>query len=144
MPSVMKAAMNSAEASNSFCPLLLGNRLVERIQISSGMLKMRVSVMEFGRFTAGTGWSGQTEPKPAMARLSSTAQGESNAQMKNGFNHKGHEVTRRKSATFVSLVVHPWFIGFCAGRKMCSIPLGRFVSGFLGLVRGHELSVFCL
>jgi hypothetical protein len=29
--------------------------LVERSQISSGMLKMRVSVMELGRFTAGTG-----------------------------------------------------------------------------------------
>ena len=45
--------MNKAEANSSFCPLALVKRLLERIQISSGMLKMRVSVMEFGRFTTG-------------------------------------------------------------------------------------------
>src|SRR5579872_384387 len=51
MPSVMEAAMNSAVATISFSPLPLVNRLEERIQISSGMLKMRLSVMELGRFT---------------------------------------------------------------------------------------------
>ena len=43
--------MNSAEASNSFSPFTLVKRLLERIQISRGMLKMRISVMELGRFT---------------------------------------------------------------------------------------------
>jgi hypothetical protein len=47
--------MNRAEAKNSFSPPVLAKRLVERIQISSGMLKMRVNVMEFGRFTENIG-----------------------------------------------------------------------------------------
>src|SRR3981081_1098193 len=52
MPSVIEAAMNKAEASNSFSPLVLVKRALERIHISKGMLKMRISVMELGRFTA--------------------------------------------------------------------------------------------
>ena len=56
MPSVMEAAMNKAEASNSFSPFWLLNRALERIQISKGMLKMRISVMELGRFTTQSGF----------------------------------------------------------------------------------------
>src|SRR6266536_2809464 len=52
MPSVMAAAMNSADASNSFSPFTLVKRELERIQISRGILQMRLSVMELGRFTA--------------------------------------------------------------------------------------------
>src|SRR6185437_16051064 len=55
MPSVMDAAMNSADASSSCSPSNAREWLVESSQISSGMLQMRVSVMELGRFTAGTG-----------------------------------------------------------------------------------------
>src|ERR1700722_284054 len=51
MPSVVAAAMNTAEASNSFSPFWLLKRLLEIIQISRGMLRMRISVMELGRFT---------------------------------------------------------------------------------------------
>ncbi len=43
--------MNSAEASNSFSPFTLLKRPLERIHISRGMLKIRMSVMELGRFT---------------------------------------------------------------------------------------------
>ena len=43
--------MNSAEASNSFSPLTLLKWVLERIHISRGMLKIRLSVMELGRFT---------------------------------------------------------------------------------------------
>ena len=43
--------MNTAEASNSFSPFTLLKRLLEIIQISRGMLAMRISVMELGRFT---------------------------------------------------------------------------------------------
>jgi hypothetical protein len=53
MPSVIEAAMNNAEASNSFSPFTLLNRLLDKIHISKGMLKMRMSVMEFGKFTLG-------------------------------------------------------------------------------------------
>jgi hypothetical protein len=42
--------MNSAEASNSFSPFTLVKRLLERIHISRGMQKIRMSVMELGRF----------------------------------------------------------------------------------------------
>jgi hypothetical protein len=51
IPSVMDAAMKSADASNSFSPFCVAKRLLESTQISSGMLKIRVIVMEFGRFT---------------------------------------------------------------------------------------------
>jgi hypothetical protein len=51
----MEAAMNSAEANNSFSPVTLLKRPLERIHISRGMLKMRISVMELGRFTL-LGW----------------------------------------------------------------------------------------
>src|SRR5437016_12255198 len=53
VPSVIEAAMNSAEASNSFSPCALPNRLVDRIQISSGMQRIRANVMELGKFTGG-------------------------------------------------------------------------------------------
>src|ERR1700733_9929974 len=52
IPSVMEAAMKTAEASNSLLPCSLLKRLEERIQISRGILQMRISVMELGRFTA--------------------------------------------------------------------------------------------
>src|SRR5262249_21333419 len=52
MPSVIDAAMNKAEASNSFSPVMLEKWLLDRIQIKRGMLQMRLSVMELGRFTA--------------------------------------------------------------------------------------------
>jgi hypothetical protein len=55
MPSVQAAAMNTAEASNSFSPFWLLKRLLEIIQISRGMLAMRISVMELGRFTLRNG-----------------------------------------------------------------------------------------
>src|SRR5690242_11518058 len=77
MPSVIDAAMNSAEASSSFSPFALGKRLVDRIQIRAGMLKMRVSVMELGRFTADSS-RGRPEPETSDARLSPTKQLESN------------------------------------------------------------------
>jgi hypothetical protein len=48
---VVAAAMNTADASNSFSPFWLLKRLLEIIQISRGMLRMRISVMELGRFT---------------------------------------------------------------------------------------------
>src|ERR1700734_4309837 len=59
MPSVMEAAMNIAEASNSFVPCALLKWFEDRIQISKGMLQMRISVMEFGRFTAAREVSGR-------------------------------------------------------------------------------------
>jgi hypothetical protein len=69
--------MKSAEASSSFSPPVLSNRLVERIQISSGMLAMRVSVMELGRFT---GSHSRSAPKRRQnsTKLSSTSKRESN------------------------------------------------------------------
>src|SRR5271169_3907591 len=51
----MEAAMNRAEASNSLSPFTLLKRPLERIHISRGMLKIRMSVMELGRFTR-LGW----------------------------------------------------------------------------------------
>ncbi len=57
----MEAAMKIAEASSSFSPVTLLKRLLDRIHISRGMLKIRMSVMELGRFTL-LGWSrGQPE-----------------------------------------------------------------------------------
>jgi hypothetical protein len=53
----MDAAINRIEASSSFSPFELVKRLVERTHMSSGMLHIRVSVMEFGRFT-GKAWPG--------------------------------------------------------------------------------------
>jgi len=50
MPSVMEAAINMAEASNSLAPCSLLKWLEDKIQISRGMLQMRTSVMELGRF----------------------------------------------------------------------------------------------
>ena len=44
-------SMNTSEASNSFSPCTLLKRALERIHISKGMLSIRVSVMELGRFT---------------------------------------------------------------------------------------------
>src|ERR1700722_2938088 len=55
----MEAAMKSAEASNSFSPFTLLKRLLARIHISKGMLKMRISVMELGRFTRRGGFGRQ-------------------------------------------------------------------------------------
>src|SRR5690348_1369053 len=55
MPSVIEAAMNRIDASSSFSPFTLVKRVVESTQMSRGMLKIRVSVMEFGRFTAHVG-----------------------------------------------------------------------------------------
>jgi hypothetical protein len=51
MASVIDAAMNRNEAMSSRSPLLELNQLLVSTQISTGMLKMRVNVMEFGRFT---------------------------------------------------------------------------------------------
>ncbi len=51
--------MNIAEASNSFAPCALLKWFEDRIQISKGMLQMRISVMEFGRFTAAREVSGR-------------------------------------------------------------------------------------
>src|SRR6266568_8646720 len=51
MPSVMDAPRNSAAASNSFSPFTLENRPLDSTQISTGMLRIRMSVMELGRFT---------------------------------------------------------------------------------------------
>jgi len=44
-----------AEASNSLAPCSLLKWLEDKIQISRGMLQMRTSVMELGRFTARLG-----------------------------------------------------------------------------------------
>src|SRR5450631_2722132 len=57
----MEAAMKIAEASNSFSPCRLLNRPLARIHISRGMLKIRISVMELGRFTRLGGSGGQPE-----------------------------------------------------------------------------------
>ena len=54
MPSVIEAAMNIAEASSSLAPCSLLKWLEDRIQISRGILQMRINVMELGRFTAGS------------------------------------------------------------------------------------------
>src|SRR3954470_20407635 len=62
MPSVMEAAINRAEASSSLSPLTLLNRALDRIHISRGMLKIRISVMELGRFTAREAPARQPEP----------------------------------------------------------------------------------
>src|SRR3954452_10762681 len=51
MPSVIEARMNTADAINSCSPWNPWIRFVVSNQISTGMLKMRVSVMELGRFT---------------------------------------------------------------------------------------------
>src|ERR1700757_1302293 len=53
MPSVMAAAMKMNEASSSLSPFTPLKRGLNRIHISRGMLKIRVSVMELGRFTIG-------------------------------------------------------------------------------------------
>ena len=66
MPSVIAAAINTAEANSSFVPSKLLKRLVVSIQISSGMLKIRLSVMELGRFTDGA---------EILAKLSSVRKG---------------------------------------------------------------------
>src|ERR1700694_668505 len=44
--------MKSAEARISFSPLALESRLVESTHMNSGIMQMRMSVMELGRFTA--------------------------------------------------------------------------------------------
>lgn len=54
MPSVMEAAINSAEANSSFSPCALLKRVVDKTQISRGMQRMRTNVMEFGRFTGAS------------------------------------------------------------------------------------------
>jgi hypothetical protein len=41
----MEAAMKSAEASSSFSPFTLENRLLESTHINNGMLQILVSVM---------------------------------------------------------------------------------------------------
>src|SRR6266498_2985785 len=51
----MDAAINRIDASSSFSPFALVKRLVERTQMSNGMLQIRVSVMELGRFTGKGG-----------------------------------------------------------------------------------------
>src|SRR5579863_4420113 len=51
MPSVAAAAMNTIDARSSFSPFTLLKRPLEIIQINRGMLRMRISVMELGRFT---------------------------------------------------------------------------------------------
>src|SRR5438270_8917014 len=62
----MDAAMNRAEASNSCLPFTLLKRPLDRIHISRGMLKIRISVMELGRFTARGGSGGQPESNLIM------------------------------------------------------------------------------
>src|SRR5438876_10780092 len=71
MPSVMEAAMNSTTASSSFSPLMAVNRVLDSTQMSTGMLRMRTSVMEFGRFTRlrGPGQAG-------LVRLCACGKGE--------------------------------------------------------------------
>src|SRR5262252_998850 len=59
MPSVIAAAMNNADASNSFAPCVLLKCEPERIQTSRGILQMRLNVMEFGRFTLQEGSGGR-------------------------------------------------------------------------------------
>jgi hypothetical protein len=51
----MEAAMNSAEARSSFSPFALESLLLESTQIKTGIMQMRTSVMEFGRFTEKRG-----------------------------------------------------------------------------------------
>src|SRR5215469_166689 len=51
MPSVIAAAMKITEANNSLSPEMPLKRGLRRIHISKGMLKMRINVMELGRFT---------------------------------------------------------------------------------------------
>src|SRR4029077_4915247 len=65
MPSVIEAPIKSADASNSFSPFGLVSRPVERIQIKSGMLKIRTNVMELGKFTGDNQRQGNR--KTAMA-----------------------------------------------------------------------------
>jgi hypothetical protein len=48
---VIEAAMNSAEARISFSPFTALSRLVDSTQMSSGIMQMRINVMELGRFT---------------------------------------------------------------------------------------------
>jgi len=44
--------MKTADASSSLAPCALLNVLEDKIQISNGILQIRISVMELGRFTA--------------------------------------------------------------------------------------------
>src|ERR1700730_1206581 len=67
MPSVIEAAMNKAEARNSFSPPNPWNRFVGRIQMNNGILTMRVKVIELGRFTGHTANLTRLEArKPAL------------------------------------------------------------------------------
>jgi hypothetical protein len=61
MPSVMDAAIKIAEASHSRSPVVPLKRELKRIHISRGMLKIRISVMELGRFTLRGGSGAQPE-----------------------------------------------------------------------------------
>src|ERR1700751_1105445 len=58
--------MNSAEASNSFSPCALPKRLVDRIQISSGMQRIRTNVMGLGKFTGGRRGLSSGRPKTSV------------------------------------------------------------------------------
>src|SRR5215471_19168769 len=68
MPSVIEAAIKSAEARSSFSPLALENRSEASTHISSGIMQMRISVMEFGRFT----YRAAVGDFPRRPKLSST------------------------------------------------------------------------
>ena len=66
--------MNSTEASSSRSPHTLLNRELERIHISKGMLKIRVNVMELGRFTLR-----EVRARPVTSSIILQQQGERNA-----------------------------------------------------------------
>src|SRR5882724_6354679 len=68
----MEAAINRAAARISFSPLMLVKRELDSTQMSTGMLRMRTSVMELGRFTC---WGPQSR-RVGLVRLCSSRKGE--------------------------------------------------------------------
>src|ERR1700733_492821 len=86
----MEAAMNRAEASSSFSPFTLLNRPLESIHISRGMLKIRMSVMELGRFTLQGAPVASRNPVLIMLH----GQRERNASKVPGINHRGQGAHR--------------------------------------------------
>ena len=58
--------MNSAEARISFSPFALLSRLVDSTHMSSGIMQMRINVMELGRFTRKTAVRSTPEAIPLI------------------------------------------------------------------------------
>src|SRR5579863_75155 len=142
MPSVMEAAMKIAEASNSFSPVTLLKRALERIQISRGMLKIRISVMELGRFTlrGGSGVSVQTiilhARRERNGRKGVVARGDADAPSAPGRGVRGSTVQHlfrcgRRCGCF-HLLGDNLILDLVVGRLRNDLLLHQFVLGPVG------------